>query len=67
MIRDTVRVWLKHGERSCGDCRVSKQNFQAFEKLTHQPLEHDKAHGPREASVGGPVTIGSRGVTFSLI
>ncbi|WZZ28242.1 hypothetical protein YC2023_011643 [Brassica napus] len=30
VIRDTVRVRPKHGERPGGDCRVSKQVFQAL-------------------------------------
>ena len=28
VIRDTVRVRLKYGERSGGDCRISKQDFE---------------------------------------
>ncbi|WZZ24942.1 hypothetical protein YC2023_008343 [Brassica napus] len=47
VIRDTVRVRPKHGERSGGDCRVSKQDFRALEKLTNRPLERDGAHMPR--------------------
>lgn len=26
VIRDIVRVMSKHGEKSCGDCNVSRQN-----------------------------------------
>ena len=48
VIRDSVRVRPKHGERSGGDCRVSKQWFRSSEKLTDRPLERDGAHGPRE-------------------
>lgn len=52
VIRDTVRVRPKHEERSCGDCRVSKHDFCALEKLMHQPLERDAVHEPRELAVG---------------
>ncbi|WZZ03693.1 hypothetical protein YC2023_089614 [Brassica napus] len=31
VIRDSMRVRLKHKERSCGDYRISKQIFQALE------------------------------------
>ena len=48
VIFDTVRVKPKHGERSRGDCRVSKHDFRALKKLTHRPLELKEAHGPRE-------------------
>ena len=32
VIRDTVQVRPKHGERPCGDCTVSKQNFRVLKK-----------------------------------
>ena len=29
----------KHGERSCSDYRVSRQNSRALENLTHRPSD----------------------------
>ena len=34
--RDTVQVRPKHGKKSCGDYKVSKQDFWILEKLTHR-------------------------------
>ena len=39
VIRDTVRVMPKHGERSGGDCRDNKQDFWVLEKLTYRPSD----------------------------
>ena len=48
VILDIVRVRPKHGEKSYGDCKVSKQDFQAFEKNKAPSIRWDGAHGPRE-------------------
>ena len=39
VIRDIVQVKSKHGERSRGDCRFSKHDYRASEKLTHHPSQ----------------------------
>ena len=35
VIHDIVQVKPKYEESSCGDCMVSKEDFQALEKLAH--------------------------------
>lgn len=64
MIRDTVRVMPKHGGKSGGDCRISKQDFG-----------HWKINGPavgtgwdprtERAGVGDLLAVDGRSVTFS--
>lgn len=44
---------LKHGEKLGGDFRVSKQDFQAFEKINAPPSQN-RAHGPSPLAVDGP-------------
>ena len=63
--QDIVRVRLKHVERSCGDCRISKQYLQALEKLTHRSSERMGPWAER-TGVGGPLAVGGRGVTSDL-
>ena len=53
---DTVREKPKHKKMSGGDCRVSKQDFQALEKLcttrqtgwVRRDGSDEMAQGPRE-------------------
>ena len=51
VIRDIMRMRPNHKEISCSDCMVSKQNFRAFEKLTHHmshgigPMSQVSGHG----------------------
>ena len=60
VIRDTVRVRPKHGERSCGDCRVSRQDSRALKKLMDRPSD---GMGPtcRESRRGWPISRGRSG------
>ena len=66
MICDTVRVRPKHMERLSGDCRVSKPDFQALEKLTHRS---SKGMGPlaKRAGMGGTLAVGGRSVISGII
>ena len=57
VIRDIVGVRPKHGERSGGDCRVSKQWFQVFGKFTHRLFERDESTG-RESGRVWPISRG---------
>ena len=60
VIRDSVWVRPKHGKRSGGDCRVSKQWFRAFGKLTDRPSDGMGPTG-RESGRGWPISRGRVG------
>ena len=56
---------LKHGKRSRGDCRVSKRDFRALEKLTHC-LPEEMGPTGRESGCGWPLDVDGRGVTNGI-
>lgn len=37
VFRGSVQVRPRHGEMSCGDCKVNKHDFRVLKKLTHCP------------------------------
>ena len=45
VIHDSVLARPKNEERSCGDCRVTKQDFCAF-KINTPTVGTDGAYGP---------------------
>ena len=51
------RVKPKHGEMSCGDCRVSKHNFRTLEKLMHRSSDR-MGSTDRESERGWPISHG---------
>ncbi|WZY85683.1 hypothetical protein YC2023_032067 [Brassica napus] len=61
VIRDTVQVRSKYKEMSCGDCRTSKHDFRALEKLTHRPSDGIEPRAKR-ADVSGPLAVGGQGI-----
>ena len=52
-----MRVRAKYGKMSCDDCRVSKHDFRALEKLTHCP-SHKMGSQTEWAGIGGLLAVG---------
>ncbi|WZY85686.1 hypothetical protein YC2023_032070 [Brassica napus] len=65
VIRDTVQVRSKYKEMSCGDCRTSKHDFRALEKLTHRPSDGIEPRAKR-ADVSGPLAVGGQGIISGI-
>ena len=65
VIHDTVCVRPKHEERQGGDCRVSKQDFQALEILTYISSDGMGPHAEK-AGVDGPLAEGGRSIIHAM-
>lgn len=48
VIRNIVRVKPKHGEKSYGDCMVSKHDFRDSQKINAPIFAHNGVHWPRK-------------------
>ena len=56
---------LKHGERSDGDCMISKQDFRALEKLKHRPSDGMEPMG-RMKGCGCPLAVDGQSVISGI-
>lgn len=64
-IRDTVQVRSKYKKMSCGDCKASKHDFLALEKLTHRSSDEMEPLAKR-AGMSGPLAMDGQGVISGI-
>lgn len=59
-------MWVreKYKEKSCDNCKVSKQDFWTFRKLMHSSSHGIESTRSKWVGVDDPLAINGRGLTF---